>query len=105
MKIILRDGTFYDVDPMDINQWRQAYPRLNIPEQIQKMAMWADANPRKRKTRRGVRTFIVNWLNRSSDDAPKIVTVSAASHRKFEPEKPKVMTKEIGLAALAALKK
>ena len=31
------------------------------------MQAWSDANPSKRKTKRGVERFIVNWLSREQD--------------------------------------
>ena len=31
------------------------------------MRAWSDANPSKRKTKRGVERFIVNWLSREQD--------------------------------------
>ena len=31
------------------------------------MSAWLSANPTKRKTRRGVQRFIVNWLSRAQD--------------------------------------
>ncbi len=47
---------------------------------------------------------MVNWLNRV-EPARKKPDTYAAAHKKFEAEKPKVMSKEVGMAALAALKR
>ena len=38
------------------------------------MKCWLNANPKNRKTRKGVERFIVAWLNRSQDKAPRIIT-------------------------------
>jgi hypothetical protein len=36
------------------------------------MKAWSDANPSNRKTRRGVKSFIVKWLIREQDKGGKI---------------------------------
>ena len=38
------------------------------------MKCWLNANPKNRKTRKGIERFIVAWLNRSQDKAPRVVT-------------------------------
>lgn len=66
--IILEDGTFYDVLPDKLTMWQQAYPELDVERELYRMASWCDANPTKRKTRRGIEKFINGWLNRSQKD-------------------------------------
>ena len=36
------------------------------------MKCWLKANPKNRKTRKGIERFIVAWLNRSQDKAPRV---------------------------------
>lgn len=67
IQLILNDKTFYDV-PMDkLALWREAYPAVDLEHELQKMRAWLDANPTKRKTRRGIERFINNWLTRTQD--------------------------------------
>lgn len=67
IQLILNDKTFYDV-PMDkLALWREAYPAVDLEQELQKMRAWLDANPTKRKTRRGIERFINNWLSRTQD--------------------------------------
>lgn len=66
--MVLEDGTFYDVLPDKLALWQQAYPELDVERELYRMASWCDANPTKRKTRRGVEKFINGWLNRSQKD-------------------------------------
>ena len=49
--------------------WTDAYPGLDVERELAKMLAWLNANPRKRKTARGMPRFVVNWLNRASRDA------------------------------------
>ena len=104
MKFPLRDGTDYEVSETEIAMRQQAYPGIDVAQEYCKMQQWLLANPKKRKTARGINAFICNWLNRQEPIREKPVP-HAASHQKFEPERAKVMTKEVGMAALAALKK
>ena len=104
MKLILKSGEHYEVSPIDIQQWKQAYPTLDVDQQLRNMVLWCQENPRKRKTERGVRTFIVGWLNRQSERTPKPRTTFAQAHRPFEPEKPYNGTRAAGEAGIAALR-
>ena len=48
--------------------WKQAYPELDVERELYRMASWCDANPTKRKTRRGIEKFINGWLIRSQKE-------------------------------------
>jgi len=43
-------------------QLRDTY--CNLPEEMAKARMWLIANPQRRPTARGIRRFVVNWMNR-----------------------------------------
>ena len=45
-----------------IPEWEEAYPGVNVRQQLKAMRQWLLANPKRRKTERGIHTFIVNWL-------------------------------------------
>ncbi|MBQ3349154.1 MAG: DUF4373 domain-containing protein [Thermoguttaceae bacterium] len=66
-KIILSDGTFYEVTVAELEEWRKLYPGVDIEQELRNMQGWSDSNQRKRKTRRGVRSFITNWLTKEQD--------------------------------------
>lgn len=67
IKIILNDKTFYDVPLEKIALWKGTYPAVDVEQELKKMASWSDANPAKRKTRRGIVRFINGWLSREQD--------------------------------------
>lgn len=62
--IILKDGTVYHVEEHQAQMWKELFPDVNVEIELKKMQAWSDANPGKRKTARGVKAFIVNWLSR-----------------------------------------
>lgn len=68
IQIPLNDGSFYEVQPEKIEEWRKVFPAVDVERQLERMVVWCNANPKRRKTRRGVERFIVNWL---SDDQDK----------------------------------
>ena len=64
--IILKDQTYYTPDEADLIAWQQAYPNCDVHAELAAMASWCDANPQKRKTSRGAKAFVNNWLNRAN---------------------------------------
>lgn len=67
----LNDGTFFDVSENDRAKWSQLYPNVDVLQQLRNMVGWCDANPTKRKTRRGIKRFIIAWLAREQDRGSK----------------------------------
>ena len=67
--IILKDGTVYYVEEHQARMWKELFPDVNVEVELKKMQAWSDANPGKRKTARGVKAFIVNWLSREQKGA------------------------------------
>ena len=63
----LVDKTDYDVPLCKIEEWKEAYPAVDIEQELKKMAAWLNANPSRKKTRRGINRFINTWLSREQD--------------------------------------
>jgi|TARA_Y100000310_G_C20618972_1_gene782222 hypothetical protein len=49
------------------SKWREAYPALDIVQELSKMESWASANPKNRKS--NWERFIVNWMTKAQDRA------------------------------------
>lgn len=64
----LVDKTEYDVPLGKIEKWKEAYPAVDIEQELKKMGSWLDANSQRRKTRRGIDRFIISWLSREQDN-------------------------------------
>ena len=67
ISIILNDGSEYPVYEDQISKWEQLYPAVNVKQELRKMAGWCEANPNRRKTKRGILSFINSWLSREQD--------------------------------------
>lgn len=52
---------------VQIEEWAATYPNLDVLAECRKALAWLNANPGRRKTTRGMPTFLVSWLNRSVD--------------------------------------
>ena len=71
-KLPLVDGSEFGVTEGDVNGWAVAYPAVNVVQELYKMRAWLDANPKNKKTARGIKRFVVNWLSREQNKAPRV---------------------------------
>lgn len=63
----LNDGSLFPVYAPDASKWSMLYPAVNVLQELRKMTGWLDANPKRRKTKAGIRSFITSWLAREQD--------------------------------------
>jgi predicted phage replisome organizer len=67
ISIILNDKTEYGITEADILAWKELYPAVDIMQELRKMKGWSEANPKKRKTKNGIKRFINSWLAGEQD--------------------------------------
>lgn len=67
IKLLLSNGDFYPIYEEDVAMWQDGYPAVDITAELKKMNLWFDANPKKRKTQRGIRSCINSWMSRCQD--------------------------------------
>ena len=67
LTIILNDGSEYGFSKEYIDEMQSLYPAVDVMSEMTKMKAWCINNPQKRKTRRGVKAFVGNWLSREQD--------------------------------------
>lgn len=63
----LNDKSFYDVPLDKIDLWKETYPAVDVEQELKRMIAWLDSNPTRRKTRRGIASFINRWLSSEQD--------------------------------------
>lgn len=68
--IPLVGGSEHPVMASDVSDWSDAYPAIDVLQQVKAMRAWAIANPKNQKTAAGVRRFITAWLAKAQDKAP-----------------------------------
>lgn len=67
ISLTLNDKTEYPVYDKDFAEWVELYPAVDIMQELRKMKGWLDSNPTRRKTVKGIRRFINNWLSKAHD--------------------------------------
>ena len=65
--LTLNDKTEYPVTEEQVEEWTKLYPAVDVMQELRKMKGWLDANPSKRKTKKGILRFINNWLSKEQD--------------------------------------
>lgn len=63
----LNDGTEYAVTVEQCQEWAGLYPAVDVIQQLRGMRGWLDSNPKKKKTRAGIKAFITRWLGKEQD--------------------------------------
>jgi hypothetical protein len=86
----LINGEFYQVEDVDVIAWQQTYKDCDVHAELMSMASWLDANPTRRKTRRGIKRFIDSWLKRANQ-------VGGSSGKLQKPQSGEYTSKELPL--------
>lgn len=68
----LIDKTEYPITQPMVDEWAQSYPAVDVSQQLREMRAWCIANPANRKTAKGVNAFVVRWLGKEQDKAPRV---------------------------------
>lgn len=67
ISLLLNDKTEYGITGQQLEEWSTLYPAVDVMQELRKMKGWLDANPQKRKTRRGILRFVTGWLAKEQD--------------------------------------
>jgi hypothetical protein len=63
----LNDNTFFYLHQEQFSKWVNLYLAVDVESELRKMIGWLDANPSKRKTRKGFMRFANGWLSKQQD--------------------------------------
>lgn len=66
--ITLKDGTKWRPTQEDYDDWVRMYPDIDVKHEFDAMRRYCLDKPQKRKTARGIKRFVTNWLGRTSAD-------------------------------------
>ena len=69
LTIPLNDGTEYPISEEYAAEMQKLYPSVDVMQQLRAMRAWSLSNPERRKTKRGVKSFINRWLSSEQDKA------------------------------------
>lgn len=63
----LKDGSIYLISKEKREELKKQFQGVNVEYEFQKMVLWLNNNPRKRKTETGINAFISNWFMNASE--------------------------------------
>ncbi|MEM7828703.1 MAG: hypothetical protein QW561_05115 [Candidatus Aenigmatarchaeota archaeon] len=76
-----KDMTFLNLEPY-IGKWQDAYPAVDVIQELKAMAAWVASQPRTR-WKKDWRRFITNWLSREQDKAELRLAKAGSNGRRF----------------------
>lgn len=74
-------GEVYPFYSSDINSYKNLYPSVNVEQEMRKMIGWLDANPKRRKTKTGMKRFVNTWLSSEQDKYKPADTLAPAAKK------------------------
>ncbi len=74
----------WELTDAEIGHLNNQYLRLDLYGELRKACAWLEANPSRRKTQRGMKRFIVGWLNGASADTAEQIVLRKLSYRPME---------------------
>tara|TARA_R110000744_G_scaffold66564_2_gene136092 strand:- start:137 stop:526 length:390 start_codon:yes stop_codon:yes gene_type:complete len=78
----LKSGKDWNPSEEAIEEWKGAYEKVDVEQELKKMATWCEANPAKRKTPSGVMKFCNSWLGRAQEQGGS--SGSPSSYKKYK---------------------
>lgn len=69
LTIPLNDGSEFPISAEYAEEMQKLYPAVDVMQQLRSMRAWSLCNPERRKTKRGVKSFINRWLSSEQDKA------------------------------------
>lgn len=72
IKLPLINGDDFLVTKDYVKELKDLYPAVDVEQALRNMRGWLGANPRNRKTPRGIKRFITGWISREQDKAPRV---------------------------------
>ena len=64
--MITNNGEDWQPADEDVIEWQRAYQDIDVFNEMAAMSCWLDANPGRRKTKRGMKRFVNSWLQRAN---------------------------------------
>jgi len=84
--LTLNDKTEYPVTEEQVKEWAKLYPAVDVMQELRKMKGWLDANPSRRKTKKGILRFINSWLSKEQDRGSYKARASHPAFKNYDDE-------------------
>jgi hypothetical protein len=60
-------GAEYPITHADVTHYEELFPAVDVAQALRNMRGWCEAKPNRRKTVRGIKSFVVTWLTKDQD--------------------------------------
>lgn len=64
------DAKIHGITQQQLDLWKENFPAIDVETELKSASAWLDANRKNRKS--DVKRFLVNWLKRAQDRAPRV---------------------------------
>lgn len=78
--IELIDGTLYNVTQSEIDYWHSVYPAVDVLSEMRRISAWNHSNPKRRKTRGGIKRHINTWLGDKQNHSRNVYNGSSQQY-------------------------
>ena len=68
-KIVFDGSSFHNINGY-LAKWEDAFPAIQVPQELSKAAAWVMANPKNKKSNWA--RFLTNWMSKAQDRAPRV---------------------------------
>lgn len=79
----LNDGSEWELTQEQYDEYVSLYPAVDVMCELRKMRGWLNANPERRKTKRGINSFVNRWLSKEQDRAKNPGTATKKPQTRF----------------------
>lgn len=86
IELKLISGGSYLVTDLEVEALQSTFPAVDVKQELREMANWLEANPSNRKTDKGIKRFMHNWLGKAQDRAPRVEGSQASQLPEADPE-------------------
>jgi len=73
------DARIHGITKQQLDLWKENFPAVDVDTELKSASAWLDGNRKNRKT--DVKRFLVNWLKRQQDRAPRVAAEPPPSRR------------------------
>lgn len=72
-----KKNEFFDITKQHIDDFKKWYPNVDVMQELNKIQAWLVSNPTKRKTKRGMMSFVNRWLSKEQDKPQRQYTTDS----------------------------
>ena len=71
IRFVLDTGEEFVITEKQFQEWQRLVPDVNVRSELNRMKLWLENNPEKRKSASSMKRFITNWLSKEQKEAER----------------------------------